>query len=61
MEEIIQLRSNVAFLESKLDLLLSEREHLNALLIECGFPQGIETLMSTVQEVLQAGGIDAIS
>jgi hypothetical protein len=61
MEEIIQLRSKVASLESKLDFLLAEREHLNSLLLECGFSQGIETLMSTAQEVLQAGGIDAIS
>ena len=58
-EELSLLRARVAVLESQLDLIQAERTHLNALLVECGFPNGIQTLMGTVEEVLEAGGIDA--
>jgi hypothetical protein len=59
MEEVLRLRAEVAKLGSQLDLLQAEREHLNELLIECGFPNGITTLIGTVKEVLEEGGVDA--
>lgn len=58
-EDFSLVRSRLAALESQIDLLLAERSHLDAMLIKCGFAQGIRTLMQTVEEVLQDGGIDA--
>lgn len=58
-QETLLLRSKVAMLESQLDLIQAERTHLHAMLIECGFSNGIHTLIGTVEEVLDAGGIDA--
>ena len=49
------LRMRVAVLESQLDMMLAEREHLNKMLITCGFMEGIPTLMKTVEEVLNSG------
>ena len=57
--ETLRLRAEVAMLGSQLDLLLAERVHLNALLVDCGFSNGIATLIGTVEEVLEAGGVDA--
>ena len=49
------LRMRVAVLESQLDMMLAEREHLNNMLVTCGFMEGIPTLMKTVEEVLNSG------
>ena len=43
----------MAALESKIDMLETELSYLNKILIECGFPQGIETLKMTVEELLE--------
>ncbi|MDN3504155.1 MAG: hypothetical protein P0S95_01105 [Rhabdochlamydiaceae bacterium] len=51
-DENKQLRSRVAALESKIDLLETEFVYLNQILVECGFPGGIATLKNTVEEVL---------
>lgn len=45
----------IAALESKVDLLEAELTYLNDLLIRCGFPDGITTLKSTVEELLEEG------
>lgn len=50
MSQILQTK--VAFLESQIDHLETELFNLNALLMECGFPEGIKTLKSTVKEIL---------
>lgn len=47
-----QLKSRIASLESKTDLLESELMYLNDMLIRCGFPEGIHTLKETVKELL---------
>jgi len=47
-----QLQATVAFLESKVDMLESELSYLDAILIRCGFPHGINTLKETVEELL---------
>ncbi len=60
MQELVCLRSKVATLESQLDMLLTERSHLNHLLLQCGFSDGILTLMKTVNDVIEAGGVDAL-
>ena len=46
------LETRIAFLESHVDLLETELTNLNELLVSCGFPEGIKTLKSTVQELL---------
>ena len=51
MENVENSRARIASLESQLDLLLTERSHLNDLLIECGFLEGIPTLMKTMQDL----------
>lgn len=43
----------LAKLETKLDLMETELSHLNCLLKKCGFSQGIETLKSTIFELLK--------
>lgn len=48
-------RAKVAMLESQLDLLLTERSRLNHLLIECGFLEGIPTLIKTMEDLLKSG------
>lgn len=44
--------SKIARLESKVDMLESELAYLNSILMECGFPEGIQTLKMTVEELL---------
>ena len=51
-----ELRTRVATLESQVDLLEAELTYLNGLLVEVGFPEGIETLKATA-EVLLAEGV----
>lgn len=51
-----ELRRNVAQLESKVDLLETELGNLNFMLIECGFPEGVETLKATIQDLLEEAG-----
>lgn len=55
MENTKELRSRVAALESKVDLLEAELVYLNEILMRCGFPEGIKTLKSTVEELLLEG------
>lgn len=43
----------VAVLESRIDHLETELSYLNKILVECGFPEGVETLKFTVEEVLR--------
>ncbi|MCI0382616.1 MAG: hypothetical protein L0207_06170 [Chlamydiae bacterium] len=47
-----ELNNKVANLESKLDLVESELSYLNKILVECGFPEGIQTLKQTVEDLL---------
>ncbi len=42
----------VAYLESLVDHLKTELSHLNDLMIQVGFPEGIATLKMTAQELL---------
>ncbi|WP_420420521.1 hypothetical protein [Simkania sp.] len=49
-DELVRL---VAKQESKIDLLEAELTYLNRLLVNVGFPEGIETLKATAEELLQ--------
>lgn len=49
------LNQVVAQLESKVDFLESELTYLNRLLVNVGFPEGIETLKATAEELLAEG------
>lgn len=42
----------VARMQSKLDYLETELAHLNDLLVQCGFPKGIETLKEAASELI---------
>jgi hypothetical protein len=55
MENVEDPIYRIAVLESQLDLLLTERYHLNRLLMECGFLEGIPTLMKTMEDLLKNG------
>ncbi len=46
------MKSQIAALESKVDLLESEIIHLDEILKKCGFSSGISTLKTTVLELL---------
>ncbi len=46
--------TRIAFLETQVDFLETELTNLNEMLISCGFPEGTQTLKSTVQELLAA-------
>jgi len=52
------MQSRIALLESQVDLLETELTHLNEMLINCGFPEGIKTLKATVEELLASESID---
>lgn len=47
-----ELQRRVAYLESRLDQTESELGHLNQMLLDCGFPEGILTLKATIEELL---------
>jgi hypothetical protein len=47
-----ELYGKIAALESTVDMLESELTYLNEMLVKCGFPQGIQTLKATVEEIL---------
>ncbi|NGX38264.1 MAG: hypothetical protein K1000chlam2_01436 [Chlamydiae bacterium] len=53
MENKGQLQRRVAWLESRLDQVESELNHLNKLLLDCGFPEGVRTLQETIEELLE--------
>ena len=52
------LRSKIAQLESKVDMLEAELGYLNEMLVRCGFPEGIMTLKATVEELLSEDSIE---
>lgn len=52
MEQSTELRRRVAFLESRLDQVESELSYINKLLIECGFPEGLDSLKLTIHDLL---------
>ena len=51
-----EMKSQIAALESKVDLLESEIGHLDDILRKCGFSSGINTLKATVIELLNEVG-----
>ena len=44
----------IATLESLVDYLKTELSHLNQILVECGFTDGIVTLKQTVEDFLKS-------
>ena len=48
-----ELLSMIGNLESKVDLLETEFSHINDILKQCGFPEGIKTLKEAVNEILE--------
>ncbi len=46
------LKTKIASLESQVDHLETELTFLNERLIACGFPEGIESLKASVEEIL---------
>lgn len=53
-DNIKQLKAKVAGLESQVDLLESELVHLNEMLVQCGFAEGIQTLKESMVEMLES-------
>ena len=49
-----ELNSKIAVLETQVDLLESELCYLDRLLVKCGFPEGVQTLKRTVEELLSS-------
>ena len=54
-----ELNGKIAILETQVDILESELSYLNRLLVNCGFPEGIQTLKRTVEELLSTSPADA--
>jgi prefoldin subunit 5 len=50
MKKLLQA---IASLESKIDILETENSLVNQMLKECGLPEGIQSLKTSVQEILQ--------
>jgi hypothetical protein len=46
------LQSQIACLESKVDMLESELSYLNEILQQCGFPEGIATLKAAAEDLI---------
>jgi len=53
------LKTTVAVLESKIDLMEAEMLHLHELLTRCGFVNGIYTLRDTIEEFLKEAEKDS--
>ncbi len=51
------MNNKIAFLESRIDFLETELSYLNNLLIRCGFPEGIETLKSSAEELIRENSV----
>ncbi len=49
----MDLNKKVAALESLVDHLKTEISYLNKILVDCGFPEGIETLKMSALELLK--------
>jgi len=52
-----ELLKKVSRLESQLDILETEFDYLNKILIKCGFPNGIITLKETANQLLKENKI----
>lgn len=52
MNNIDELRRKVAWLESRLDQVETELAQLNTMLVDCGFPEGVETLKATIEDLM---------
>lgn len=52
MNQNDQLRRKLAVTESRLDQVETELTHLNTLLVNSGFPEGIKTLKTTIEDLL---------
>lgn len=53
MENNTDLRRKTAFLESRLDQIETEFSYINKLLFECGFPEGLQSLKLTIEDLLK--------
>jgi len=47
-----EMQRRIAHLESRLDHYESELGYLNTLLVNSGFPEGVETLKTTIEQLL---------
>ena len=48
-----EIRAKLACLESKCDILETELEYLNRLLMRCGFSDGLQSFKMTVEALLR--------
>lgn len=53
MESNLELKRRVSQLESRLDQREAELSYLNTLLLNCGFPEGIQSLKYTIEDLLR--------
>ncbi len=53
-----QLQQKIAYLEFVNDQLVSEIDYVDRLLKIIGFPEGLETIKSAAQEVIEEEGLD---
>lgn len=47
-----KLRAKMALLESQMDFMESDMTHLDDMLKECGFSEGLKTLKASVEEFI---------
>ena len=47
-----ELRRKIGYLESRIDQLETEFAYIHSLLLECGFPDGVNTLKKTIVQLL---------
>ncbi len=50
--------SKLAALESKVDHLETELTYIHTLLVKCGFPEGIQTLKTTAEELISEMAVE---
>lgn len=58
MHQIKELRHRIAYLESRLDQVESELGYLNGILLECGFPEGVNTLKRAIEDLLAGAEVE---
>ncbi len=54
----LEYKNIISRLESKIDHMETELTYLNRLLTESGFPEGIQTLKTAIEELLKEDSIE---
>lgn len=58
MDNNNELKRRVALLETRNDQIEAELNYINKMLLECGFPEGVNSLKATIEELLAEASLE---